>query len=257
MNTLILTNNLITLDSTGKIVAYALSLVLIFLSTFFVAYKIKRARAFILFTVLDLGFAASCLFQNRDILSLVLLRMIFICRITRIQNTGIIRQYLIRPLKKGNTSSSRQTSGTDEETIKNVTEAVRWLSRSKTGALITFEKKTPRNEYRKNGTIINCPVTPEIIETIFYEGTRLHDGAIIIRGDKIVAAAVYYPPSTKVIEGKFGARHRAALGISQEVTDSVTILVSEETGRIGIAHGGVRDRVTSDEFSQVLHNALR
>lgn len=135
MNTLILTNNLITLDNTGKIVAYALSLVLIFLSTFFVAYKIKRARVFILFTVLDLGFAASCLFQNRDILSLVLLRMIFICRITRIQNTGIIRQYLIRPLKKGNTSSSRQTSGTDEETIKNVTEAVRWLSRSKTGAL--------------------------------------------------------------------------------------------------------------------------
>ena len=60
-----------------------------------------------------------------------------------------------------------------------------------------------------------------------------------------------------MIEGNFGARHRAALGISQEVTDSVTILVSEETGRIGIAHGGVRDRVTSDEFSQVLHNALR
>lgn len=257
MNIITLTDNLIALNTPGKIISYFLSLALVLISTFFVAYKLKRGRVFILFGIIDALFAVSALFLDRELLSLVRIGLIRISLVILIQNTGIVRQYIVRPLKKEVNSTSRQSNGTTEETIKNVTEAVRWLSQNKTGALITFERKTPRNEYRKNGTIINCPVTPEIIETIFYEGTRLHDGAIIIRGDKIVAAAVYYPPSTKVIEGKFGARHRAALGISQEVTDSVTIIVSEETGRIGIAHSGVRDRVTSDEFSQVLHNALR
>ena len=107
----------------------------------------------------------------------------------------------------------------------------------------------------KNGTMINCPITPEIIETIFYEGSRLHDGAIIIRKDVIISAAVYYPSSTKAIVGKFGARHRAALGIS-ELTDSVTVVVSEETGRISIAHGGMIDNVKLMEFEKIFRDRI-
>ncbi len=256
MNFMFLRQNITVLKNISGIIGYVLGRAILFFWTFFIAIKIRRIQAILFFLLADLSFAASTLFLGREnILSILLLSLISVSSVALVLNTGIIRQYILRPLKKQ--SANVAISDTDEETLKNVTEAVRWLSQNKTGALITFERKTPRNEYRKNGTIINCPVTPEIIETIFYEGTRLHDGAIIIRGDKIIAAAVYYPPSTKIIAGKFGARHRAALGISQEVTDSVTIIVSEETGRIGIAHNGVMDRVTSDEFSQVLHNALR
>ena len=99
----------------------------------------------------------------------------------------------------------------------------------------------------KNGTIINAPVSQELLETIFYEGTRLHDGAVIIRGNIIVAASVYYTPSTRAVNGKFGSRHRAAFGIS-EVTDSVTVVVSEETGRVSIAYNGSLEVVPLDTF---------
>ena len=99
----------------------------------------------------------------------------------------------------------------------------------------------------KNGTIINAPVSQELLETIFYEGTRLHDGAVIIRGNMIVAASVYYTPTTRALNGKFGSRHRAAFGIS-EVTDSVTVVVSEETGRVSIAHEGVLESIPLDSF---------
>ena len=105
------------------------------------------------------------------------------------------------------------------------------------------------------GTIINCPFTPEIVETIFYEGTRLHDGALIIRNNIIVAASVFYPSTNKTLVGKYGARHRAAIGIS-EVSDAVTIIVSEETGRISIAYAGVLEQVKYDEFEKVFHTFM-
>lgn len=169
-------------------------------------------------------------------------------------NAGVIRKYITLPLKKH--SNSMAEKGVDKEKlIENICSAVDWLSKTKTGALITFERSTPLDDFMKSGTIINCPVTPEIIETIFYEGTRLHDGACIIRGGVIVAAAVYYTPSTKAVVGKFGARHRAALGIS-EVSDSITIVVSEETGRIAITHGGIMDNVKSDEFEKILRDQI-
>jgi diadenylate cyclase len=111
------------------------------------------------------------------------------------------------------------------------------------------------DDFMKSGTFIYTPFTPEIVETIFYEGTRLHDGAIVIKGNTIIAAAVYYPPSTRAITGKFGARHRAALGIS-EVTDSITVVVSEETGRISIAHGGMLDNIKTAEFEKYFRNQI-
>jgi diadenylate cyclase len=161
-----------------------------------------------------------------------------------------------KPLKAGKAfKSNAQNTFDKEKLIENVCTAVNWLSANKVGALITFERSTPLNDFMKSGTIINCPFTPELVETIFYEGTRLHDGAIIVKNDTIVAAAVYYPPSTKAVVGKFGARHRAALGIS-EITDSITIIVSEETGRISIAHGGMLDNVKTDEFEKIFRNQI-
>ena len=91
--------------------------------------------------------------------------------------------------------------------------------------------------------------------TIYYPGTRLHDGAVIIHGDKIKSASVFFTPSTKALTGKYGSRHRAAIGIS-EVSDSVTVVVSEETGRISIAVNGQIDSVSEANFLRVFENYM-
>lgn len=133
--------------------------------------------------------------------------------------------------------------------------AVESLSKNKIGAIITFEKNTQLTDFVKSGTILDAPVTPELLLTIFYPGTRLHDGAVVIHRDKILAASVYYTPTTKPLTGKFGSRHRAAIGIS-EVTDSVTIVVSEETGRISLAIAGELMHVSADNFIRTFEDYM-
>ena len=133
--------------------------------------------------------------------------------------------------------------------------AVETLSKSKTGALITFEKNVLLSDIVKSGTILNAPITPELLVTIFYPGTRLHDGAVVIRRDQILAASVYYTPTTRPLTGKFGSRHRAAIGIS-EITDSVTVVVSEETGRVSLAYHGELIPVPPDSFLRTVEEYL-
>lgn len=138
-----------------------------------------------------------------------------------------------------------------EALYQKIEQAVLAMSKSKTGALITFEKKDSLNEIMKSGTVVEAPVTPELLETIFYNGTRLHDGAVVIRKDYIIAASVYYTPTTRPLTGKYGSRHRAAIGIS-EITDAVTVVVSEETGRISITYKGQLTPISPDMFVQRL-----
>ena len=107
----------------------------------------------------------------------------------------------------------------------------------------------------KNGVSVKAPVTAELLMTIFYPGTRLHDGAVVIHGNEIVAASVFYTPTTKPFAGKYGSRHRAALGIS-EISDSVTIVVSEETGRISFAVNGNLESVDQENFLRVFENYM-
>ena len=142
-----------------------------------------------------------------------------------------------------------------EEVFKKVDTAIRTLSKQKIGAIITFEKNDDLTDIMKNGTILNAPVSAELLQTIFYPGTRLHDGAVIIRGDKIVAASVYFTPTNRPLTGKYGSRHRAAYGIS-ETTDSVTIVVSEETGRISIAFQGELTPVAPDELLRIFEEDM-
>lgn len=129
--------------------------------------------------------------------------------------------------------------------------AVDGLSKTKTGALITIERNTSLDEIMRNGAVINAAVNSPLLLSIFYKGTALHDGAVVIRDNMIVAASVYYTPSTKPLSGKVGSRHRAALGIS-EISDSVTIIVSEETGRISLAYKGLLQSVSRENFIRVL-----
>lgn len=233
---------------------FVLTVVFSLLVSAFMVFKIRNKVVTITYSIENiLLIIAACFGLNLFVLFLLLL-IIGGTIIYLFINPGIIRQYVMTPMKKHNDPTKEK--GVDKEKlIEDLCTAVDWLSKTKTGALITFERTTPLDDVIKSGTIINCPVTPEILETIFYEGTRLHDGACIIRGNVIVAAAVYFNPSTKAIVGKFGARHRAALGIS-EVSDSVTIVVSEETGRIAIAHGGIMDNVKADEFPKILRTQI-
>ncbi len=111
------------------------------------------------------------------------------------------------------------------------------MSKSKTGALITIQQKQSLTDYIRTGIHMDSEVSSELIGTIFQYGTPMHDGAVIIQGNRIACAAAYFPPTTNDMPSKYGARHRAALGIS-EITDSITIVVSEETGNISVAYNG-------------------
>lgn len=175
-------------------------------------------------------------------------------------NLSSIRNFLANPLHSMSSGTGTESNLPKIDYDSNqfsaaITKTVKWLSDNRTGAIITFERGTNLDKYISSGTIINCPFTPEIVETIFYEGTRLHDGALIIRNNIIVAASVFYPSTNKTLVGKYGARHRAAIGIS-EVSDAVTIIVSEETGRIAIAYAGVLEQVKYDEFEKVFHTFM-
>ena len=125
------------------------------------------------------------------------------------------------------------------------------MSASKTGALISLEQGQDLSDYIKTGTSMNSIVSSELLCSIFQYGTPLHDGAVIIRGVRIACAAAYFPPTTKELPTSYGARHRAAVGIS-EITDSITIIVSEETGTISIAEAGELKSYTSEELRDYL-----
>ena len=169
-------------------------------------------------------------------------------------NQGDVRPYVANSLSVKSRRGAEKVY--DRHALySKVFQAVESLSKSKIGAIITFERNTNLDDFMKSGTIIDAPVTPELLQTIFYPGTRLHDGAVVIRRDQIAAASVYYTPTTKPLTGKFGSRHRAAIGIS-EVSDSVTVVVSEETGRISLAVGGELIHVTPDSFMRVLEDYM-
>lgn len=240
-----------------NVVDFSIALVVLVALTTFVSLHVQRAWVWSIFTFFVLLFAGASMFQLPTLQLLAITLFAGAALLILITNSGVLRKYIAKPLKSGKTApNEKKKNAFDKEKLVNsVVAAVDWLSANKVGALITFERDTPLDDFIKSGTVINCPFTPEIVETIFYEGTRLHDGAIIIKDDLIVAAAVYYPPSTKAIIGKFGARHRAALGIS-EITDSITIVVSEETGRISIAHAGIMDNVKTDEFEKIFRTQI-
>ena len=142
-----------------------------------------------------------------------------------------------------------------EKFIGILSETVLSLSKSKTGAIMTIELGDSLEDYIKKGKRVDAPVSQAVLETIFYEGTPLHDGAVIIRGDMIEAASCFYTPTTRGLNGSYGARHRAALGIS-EVCDALTVVVSEETGRISFAYKSELIAVSRDDFTDQLRDYL-
>jgi len=125
-----------------------------------------------------------------------------------------------------------------EETVSEIVLAVTSLSARRVGALIVLERREGLKTYIENGSPIDAAVSYELLVSLFAPGTPLHDGAVIVSGDRIAAAASFLPLSLKEgLPKRFGTRHRAAIGISEE-TDALAILVSEERGTISLARAG-------------------
>lgn len=140
-----------------------------------------------------------------------------------------------------------------EKTAGELVKACFEMGRARTGALIVIEQTTPLAEYERTGILVDGIVTSQLLLNIFEKNTPLHDGAVIVRGNRVTAATCYLPLSDNMeISKELGTRHRAGLGIS-EVTDSVTLIVSEETGAVSIARRGQLTRgITGEELKAEL-----
>lgn len=143
------------------------------------------------------------------------------------------------------------------ERINELVKTVHFLSRRKIGALIVFERKTGLSDYMETGIPLEAKISSELLINIFIPNTPLHDGAVIIRHDRIMAAGCYLPLSENpFISKELGTRHRAGIGLT-EVSDAVSVIVSEETGQISLALNGqiVRD-IDEESLISKLHELL-
>lgn len=149
---------------------------------------------------------------------------------------------------------SESTTGVDG-VIDEIVDAVKELSQSRTGALLLLETGRPIDErdFSVPGVRLNAEMSKELIQTIFQTSTLLHDGAVLIRATRIMAAGVILPLSEQATSRRLGTRHRAAMGITERVPHCVCVVVSEETGSISLAHKGTLNRpLTSSKLKELL-----
>ena len=146
----------------------------------------------------------------------------------------------------------------DVDFIKEITDAVKFLSKSKIGALIVVQNVDGITDYSEVGTKLNSILSSELLLTIFHPNTALHDGAVVIQPDKVLSAGVLLPLTDNVeLSWQYGTRHRAAIGIT-EVTDATCIVVSEETGNVSIAEAGQLKKIDSmEEFTNELERIIK
>jgi len=156
-------------------------------------------------------------------------------------------QYLF-PLK----NDAEQSMHSTEHTINEIIKATRIMSGALTGALIVMEQEVDLSEHEERGTKLDAQISTQLLLSIFEKTTPLHDGAVIIRNNRISSASSILPLTAEVVDANLGTRHRAAIGIS-EVSDARVVVVSEETGTISIAIGGeIRRNVTESQIKDLL-----
>lgn len=153
--------------------------------------------------------------------------------------------------------STKEEEREIDRVISQTVSACETMSKERTGVLIVFERKLPLQEYQKNGTVIDAQVSSELLRNLFFTKAALHDGAVIIRGDRIAAAGCVLPlTQNRNISSDLGTRHRAGIGMS-EVSDAVVVIVSEETGTISVAVGGMLKRhLAPQTLEKLLQNEL-
>ena len=154
------------------------------------------------------------------------------------------------------TESRQEEQEYTARTLQEISRAAIEMGKVKTGALIVIEQEIRLDEYIRTGINVDAILTSQLLINIFEHNTPLHDGAVIVRENRIVSATCYLPLSDNMeLSKQLGTRHRAGVGIS-EVTDSVTIIVSEETGQVSVAEGGhLMRNVSSSELREVLERA--
>jgi uncharacterized protein (TIGR00159 family) len=156
----------------------------------------------------------------------------------------------------------RQIPATDaavtERMVDEVVRAAAQLARLRFGALMVIERETGLQDYADRGVPIDAYLTRQLLINIFYPNSPLHDAAVLIRGDRVVAASVVLPLTDNVsAEGQLGTRHRAAIGVTED-SDALAVIVSEETGQISVAHNGRLIRnLDQDRLRRVLRSLLR
>ncbi|MGZ9413161.1 diadenylate cyclase [Mycoplasma sp. 480] len=163
---------------------------------------------------------------------------------------------LIKDIKSKKSKFRELADSNKNRVIIELKNAVDELSRTKTGAIITIENHDNIENLRTDGIKIDSNISSSLLLSIFNKNSPLHDGAVIIRGNKMIYASTYYKITSKSINNKFGSRHRAAMGISEQ-SDSTTIVVSEETGGITIAKNGKFEYVLIDDFRKILETKLK
>jgi diadenylate cyclase len=211
-----------------------------------------------------LGIILSVMFELPAMIYIFVIAAIILLIIYIFSNMSLFRSKFINSNKSFYKTQMSKVSQSktiekiyDSSALYNViNDTVQTLSSTKTGAIITFQRKDDLRPLMRNGVDLGgCPVTKELLVTIFYPGTRLHDGAVIIKDGKVISASVYYALTTRPLNGKFGSRHRAAIGISEQ-SDSITVVVSEETGHISIAQNGEISTVVPSDFLNVFSTIM-
>lgn len=146
-------------------------------------------------------------------------------------------------------NEDNRTQKLDKKVLNEIAKAVYAMSEVKTGALIVIEQEVRLGDYERTGIAIDAEVSNQLLLNIFEHNTPLHDGAVLIRDNRIASATCYLPLSDNLdISKALGTRHRAAIGVS-EVSDSITVVVSEETGAVSLAHNGAVIRnIPRDKF---------
>ncbi|HUQ95219.1 MAG TPA: diadenylate cyclase CdaA [Bryobacteraceae bacterium] len=142
------------------------------------------------------------------------------------------------------------------ESLEELLLAVQQLAQDKTGALVILEREIGLRTFVESGVFLDAQISRDLLLTIFQKGAALHDGAAIVQGDRIAAAACFLPLTMNPVSRKLGTRHRAAVGVTEE-TDCLAVIVSEETGQVSLAAGGEIDsNVTPEELRDRVAEAL-
>ncbi len=224
-----------------------MEIIIIFFLVYNILVWVKNTRAWVLLRgiiIIVLFCLVAALFQMNTILwiiektlnvALIALVVIFQPELRRaLESLG--RKNLFTGIF--NFDSQKEQARFSDRTVNEIVKATFEMAKVKTGALIVVEQDTMLTEYERTGILLDSLVSSQLLINIFEHNTPLHDGAIIVRGDRVVSATCYLPLSDNMeLSKELGTRHRAAVGIS-EVTDALVVVVSEETGGVSVAVGG-------------------
>ncbi len=273
-NITVLFNRLVSVFSTYDIIGDTLDILFLTVLCYFVLKLLRDSRAltlvkgiivfvvaYLLVNILNME-AASYLFKKVIDYIFIILAVIFAPELRKaLERLGNARGWAsLRALfTKASNDKNISTFNEQESTcINSVCKAAQLMSEKKVGALIVFEKDTPLGDIISTGTPFDSNVNSSIIDSIFYPGAPMHDGAAVIRNDRLVAAGCILPLTARNndVAKELGTRHRAAIGMSEQ-SDAMILVVSEETGGLSIACNGTLQRdLTDGDVRDILLNYL-